>query len=195
MAWSNGALSVEDVLAASGGMQALTDVLSTLLQDALQDLIEAEVTARLGAGRWERSDERTEVRNGSRARTVATPAGDAGVRIPKLRKGSFFPDMLEPRRRIDRAPWGVVMVAYVTGTSARRSMIWSRRLGARRAYRSRRCRESVRVVCQAGGTTRLPRARDHFGRAAGRGVSMMGSKMVLNYVSPWGRSGRTSGSG
>ncbi len=46
------ALSVEDVLAASGGMQGLKDVLSTVVQEALQELVEAEVTARLGAGRW-----------------------------------------------------------------------------------------------------------------------------------------------
>ena len=51
MTRTNDALSVEDVLAASGGMQWLKDVLPTVVQDALQDLIEAEVTARLGAGR------------------------------------------------------------------------------------------------------------------------------------------------
>jgi len=42
------------------------------------------------------------------------------VKIPKLRKGSFFPDLLEPRRRVDRALWGVIMTAYVTGTSTRK---------------------------------------------------------------------------
>ena len=89
MARSNDALSVKDVLAASGGMQGLKDVLSTVVQDALQDLIEAEVTARLGAGRWERSEDRSGTRNGSRPRTVSTPAGDVEVKIPKLRKGSF----------------------------------------------------------------------------------------------------------
>jgi putative transposase len=120
MARTNDALSVEDVLAAGGGMQGLKDVLSSVVQDALQDLIEAEVTARLGAGRWERSEERSGTRNGSRSRTVSTPAGDVEVRIPKLRKGSFFPELLEPRRRVDRALWGVIMTAYVTGTSTRK---------------------------------------------------------------------------
>ena len=90
----NDALSVEDVLAASGGMQGLKDVLSTVVQDALQELIEAGVTARLGAGRWERTGERSGVRNGSRPRTVSTPAGGVEVKIPKL---------LEPRRRVDRS--------------------------------------------------------------------------------------------
>jgi putative transposase len=51
---------------------------------------------------------------------VSTPAGDVEVKIPKLRKGSFFPDLLEPRRRVDRALWGVIMTAYVTGTSTRK---------------------------------------------------------------------------
>jgi putative transposase len=120
MARTNDALSVEDVLATGGGMQGLKDVLSTVVQDALQELIEAEVTARLGAGRWERSEDRSGVRNGSRPRTVSTPAGDVEVKIPKLRKGSFFPDLLEPRRRVDRALWGVIMTAYVTGTSTRK---------------------------------------------------------------------------
>ena len=51
---------------------------------------------------------------------VSIPAGDAEAKMPKLRKGSFFPDPLEPRRRVDRALWGVVMTAYVTGTSTRK---------------------------------------------------------------------------
>ena len=98
----------------------MKDVLSSVVQDALQELIEAEVTARLGAGRWERSEDRSGTRNGSRPRTVSTPAGDVEVKIPKLRKGSFFPELLEPRRRVDRALWGVIMTAYVTGTSTRK---------------------------------------------------------------------------
>ena len=120
MSRTNDALSVEDVLHASDGKQGSKDVLSTVDQDALQELIEAEVTARLGAGRWERTGERSGTRNGSRRRTVSTPAADVEVKIPKLRKGSFFPELLEPRRRIDRAPWSVIVTAYVTGTSTRK---------------------------------------------------------------------------
>lgn len=81
MARTNIALSVEDVLAAGGGMQGLKDVLSTVVQDALQELIEAELTARLGAGRWERSEDRSGMRNGSRSRTVSTPAEDYHERL------------------------------------------------------------------------------------------------------------------
>jgi putative transposase len=58
-------------------------------------------------------------RDGSRARLVATQAGDIELRIPKLRKGSFFPAILEPQRRIDQALYAVVMEAYVNGVSTR----------------------------------------------------------------------------
>jgi putative transposase len=59
-------------------------------------------------------------RNGSRARLLSTKAGDVELRIPKLREGSFFPVLLEPRLRIDRALLAVVMEAYVHGISTRK---------------------------------------------------------------------------
>ena len=73
----------------------------------------------VGAARYERSESRVNERNGSRARLLATQAGDVELRIPKLRKGSFFPVILEPRRRIDQALYAVVMEAYVCGVSTR----------------------------------------------------------------------------
>ena len=85
----------------------------------LQELIEAEAAEAIGAGRYERSEMRVTERNGHRSRLLATQAGDVELKIPKLRKGSFFPSMLEPRRRIDRALWAVVMEAYVAGVSTR----------------------------------------------------------------------------
>ena len=85
----------------------------------LQELIEAEAAETIGARRYERSDTRVTERNGHRSRLLATQAGDVELKIPKLRKGSFFPSMLEPRRRIDRALWAVVMEAYVAGVSTR----------------------------------------------------------------------------
>ena len=51
---------------------------------------------------------------------MSTPTGDVELRIPKVRVGSFFPSLLEPRRRVDRALWAVIMTAYVTGTSTRK---------------------------------------------------------------------------
>ena len=86
----------------------------------LQELIELEAAQAIGAGRYERTEERTTHRNGSRERTLSTKAGDVELRIPKLRQGSFFPSLLEPRRRIDHAVWAVVMEAYVHGVSTRK---------------------------------------------------------------------------
>jgi len=86
----------------------------------LQALIETEATEVVGAQRYERSDERTNQRNGSRDRLLTTKAGDVGLKIPKLRRGSFFPSILERRRRIDRALFAVVTEAYVHGVSTRK---------------------------------------------------------------------------
>ncbi len=80
----------------------------------MQELIEAEASEVIGAGRYERTETRVTDRNGSRPRLVTTQAGDVQLRIPKLRKGSFFPTILEPRRRIDQALYAVVMEAYGT---------------------------------------------------------------------------------
>ena len=85
----------------------------------LQELIETEASYVIGAARYERTDSRVNERNGSRPRILATQAGDIDLRIPKLRKGSFFPLILEPRRRIDQALYAVVIDAYVAGVSTR----------------------------------------------------------------------------
>jgi putative transposase len=94
-----------------------------LIQDAvklaLQELIELEATQVIGAGRYERTEERRTERNGTRPKVLTTTAGDVQLRIPKLRKGSFFPSILNPRRRIDQALYAVVMEAYVHGVSTR----------------------------------------------------------------------------
>ena len=98
--------------------------LSTSLRDivaaAIQELIEAELTATIGAAHGERTPERVTQRNGHRSKLLSTPAGDVEIGIPKLRQGSFYPELLEPRRRIDRALWAVIMTAYITGTSTRK---------------------------------------------------------------------------
>jgi putative transposase len=95
------------------------DLIRDSVQLVLQELIELEATEQIGAARYERSDTRLTERNGSRPRLLTTQAGDVGLRIPKLRKGSFFPSILEPRRRIDQALYAVVMEAYVNGVSTR----------------------------------------------------------------------------
>jgi putative transposase len=103
-------------LRAGGGLDVVREALGLVLQA----LINADATQQIGAGRYERSASRTTHRNGSRPRLLSTKAGDVELHIPKLREGSFFPALLEPRRRIDRALLGVVMEAYVHGTSTRK---------------------------------------------------------------------------
>jgi transposase-like protein len=95
------------------------DLIRESVRMVMQELIEAEATERIGAAKYERAESRTTQRNGARDRLLATQAGDVELRIPKLRKGSFFPVILEPRRRIDQALYAVVMEAYVCGVSTR----------------------------------------------------------------------------
>ena len=117
MALSKSALSdLLDALRAGGDLDVIREGLAVVLQA----LIEAEAAQQVGADRYERSASRTTHRNGTRARLLSTKAGDVELRIPKLREGSFFPALLEPRRRIDRALLAVVMEAYVHGTSTRK---------------------------------------------------------------------------
>src|SRR5215207_8349919 len=85
-----------------------------------QALIDAELTSVIGAGPWEHTPERTAQRNGYRPRVLSTPAGDLELSIPKLRSGSFFPALLERRRRVDQALFAVVMEAYLHGVSTRK---------------------------------------------------------------------------
>ena len=93
------------------GQLKLTDVpdrIRTATETLYQQLIEAEATAFIGAAPFERSEARTTQRNGSRARTLTTTAGDLNLKIPKLRAGSFFPALLERRRRVDQALYGLI---------------------------------------------------------------------------------------
>jgi len=95
------------------------DLIRESVRLVLQELIETEAAEAIGAERYERSDSRTTDCNGTRLRLLATQAGDVELKIPKLRRGSFFPSILEPRRRIDQALYAVVMEAYVAGVSTR----------------------------------------------------------------------------
>ena len=92
-----------------------------IVRRGFQDLLEAEVSAAIGAQLHERRpDERATHRNGYRERLLTTQVGDLILAIPKLRKGSFFPNWLEPRRRVDKALYAVVMEAYTGGISTRK---------------------------------------------------------------------------
>src|SRR3546814_8068554 len=102
------------------GELKLTDVNDRIwvaTETLYQELIDAEAAAFIGAAPFERTPERVTQRNGTRSKTVSTTAGDLELRIPKLRAGSFFPSLLERRRRVDQALFAVVMEAYVHGVS------------------------------------------------------------------------------
>jgi putative transposase len=95
-----------------------------------QALIEAELTSVIGAFPHQRAGSRLAQRNGHRPRTVTTTAGDLELRIPKLRAGSFFPSLLERRRRVDQSLFAVIMEAYLHGTSTRKVDDLVKALGA-----------------------------------------------------------------
>jgi putative transposase len=95
-----------------------------------QALIEAELTSVIGANPHERTDTRVAQRNGHRPKTITTTAGELELRIPKLRSGSFFPSLLERRRRVDQSLFAVVMEAYLHGTSTRKVDDLVKALGA-----------------------------------------------------------------
>ena len=100
-----------------------------LLQAGLQDLIDAEASVKIGAERYERSPSRSTRRNCTRAKRLATPAGELDLAIPKLRAGSFYPALLHPRRRVDKALWAVICTAWIDGVSTRKVEDLVRALG------------------------------------------------------------------
>jgi len=108
----------------------VTDRIRVATETLYQELIDAEATAFIGAAPFERTGERTTHRNGTRQRTLTTTAGELDLRIPKLRAGTFFPALLERRRRIDQALFAVVMEAYLHGVSTRKVDDLVKALGA-----------------------------------------------------------------
>jgi putative transposase len=96
------------------------DFVRESLRWVVEQLMEAEVTELIGAAHGERTPDRATHRNGYRARRWDTRAGEIELQIPKLRRGSYFPSFLEPRRRSERALLNVVQQAYVTGVSTRK---------------------------------------------------------------------------
>jgi len=102
------------------GMDEDADFLRDGAQLLTQRLIELEAAERIGAGRYERTPERSTSRNGYRDRPWETRVGCLDLRIPKLREGSFFPSFLEPRKMTEKAILSVVQEAYVHGVSTRK---------------------------------------------------------------------------
>jgi transposase-like protein len=95
------------------------DLLREMVGFAAQRLMELEVEGLTGAARGERSPERINYRNGYRERDWETRAGTVELRIPKLRRSSYFPGFLEPRRMAEKALAAVIQEAYIQGVSTR----------------------------------------------------------------------------
>ena len=118
--------------------QADTDLLREMVKLFCERVMGEEVDAICGASYGERSDERTNRRNGYRSRPWDTRTGTIDLAVPKLREGSYFPDwLLEPRRRAERAFVQVVCESYVRGVSTRRVEGLVRTLGIERISKSR----------------------------------------------------------
>ncbi|MCA2215715.1 SDR family NAD(P)-dependent oxidoreductase [Jidongwangia harbinensis] len=116
---------------------ASPDVLRAMVKTFADVLMSAEVDAVCGAGYGERSDERTNSRNGYRAREWDTRAGTVELAIPKLRTGSTFSDwLLQHRRRAEQALVSVVATSYLLGVSTRRVEKLVERLGVKQLSKS-----------------------------------------------------------
>jgi transposase-like protein len=96
------------------------DVLREGVQVLAQAVMETEVSQQIGAAPYERSSERTAYRNGYRTRRWDTRVGSMELKIPKVSAGAYFPSLLEPRRRAEKALHAVVVEAYVKGVSTRK---------------------------------------------------------------------------
>jgi len=96
------------------------DFLRSVAEAVVQVLMESDVDGLIGAGRHERSGDRTTYRNGYRDRTLDTRLGSLQLRIPKLRQGTYFPPFLEPRKTSEKALVAVIEEAWVGGVSPRR---------------------------------------------------------------------------
>ena len=131
------------------GMAGGVDFLREALQVLVEGIMEAEVSAQIGAEHGERNPERVTHRNGYRNRTWDTRVGTMDLRIPKLREGSYFPSLLEPRRRSEKALLAVIQQACVEGVSTRRVDDLVKSLGCdgiSKSQVSRICRDLDEVV-------------------------------------------------
>jgi putative transposase len=97
-----------------------SDALRSLLSQALHSVMEAELSDRVGAGHYERSDGRQDFRNGTRPRRFDTRMGSLDLAVPRLREGVYFPSFLEHATRSERAVVALVQEAIISGVSTRK---------------------------------------------------------------------------
>jgi putative transposase len=130
-------------------IQASTDgdFLRAIAAHTLQRLMEFEVDGLIGAGRHERSDERTTYRNGYRDRQLETRLGTLDLKIPKLGQGTYFPAFLEPRKTAEKALTAVIQEAWIQGVSTRKVDDLVQALGISPSLRSQRCARTSTPAC------------------------------------------------
>jgi len=121
-----------------------TDVLREGVRVLAQVLMDTEVSSQIGAELYERTDARTAHRNGYRTRTWDTRVGTIELQVPKIAPGSYFPSLLEPRRRAEKALAAVIQEAYVKGISTRKVDDLVRALGMEGISKS-----EVSRICKA----------------------------------------------
>lgn len=141
-------MSLLEILRKSGS-EGDVDFLKEALNVLVNSLMDAEVASQIGAERYERNQERNNQRNGYRDREWDTRVGTLDLKIPKLRKGSYYPSLLEPRKRAEKALLSVVQEAYIHGVSTRKVDDLIESLGMRgisRSEVSRICKELDDVV-------------------------------------------------
>jgi transposase-like protein len=124
------------------------DFLRSVAEAVLQLLMEADIEGLIGAGRYERSSERSTWRNGFRERSLDTRLGSLQLRIPKLRQGSYFPPFLDARKGSEKALVAVIQEAWISGVSTRRvdELVQAMGLsGISKSQVSKLCKDDERV--------------------------------------------------
>jgi len=127
------------------------DFLREAAEFLYQKLIDAEAEEMIGAKRYERTSERQTYRNGTRERSLETRVGELDLKIPKMRKGSYLPSLLTPRKRSEEALLAVVQEAYIQGVSTRRMDELAKALGLQgidKSKVSRICKELDEMVTE-----------------------------------------------